>query len=246
MCAYGFFRGETKRRPTTALFMHLRPQELLDLYLIAWQEAQSQSLSAQLSLPAQRLRFANVSGPPVGEKALRDLEMRKGVVVSGFVFRSATSRRCLCCDELCTPKPPYTCWDQKSDSLRDRCVKYDSRELCLGDLEHGQHSLAPVGTKAENDALFLQVVNVDELPTRGMMKRKALYWVPIPVFRQPLCPQAWRAMVSGSGDEAGGRLEFICEVYMRSKIAPDTVQRMGACAFLHAGVQERALTQGYK
>ena len=86
MCAYGFFRGDTKRRLTTALYMHERPQELLDLYLVAWQEAQSQSLSANLSLPAQKLRFAVVSGPPVGEK-LRDLQMGKGLVVAGFVFR---------------------------------------------------------------------------------------------------------------------------------------------------------------
>jgi hypothetical protein len=53
-------------------------------------------------------------------------------------------------------------------------------------------------------------------------------------------------MGSDLGEEADAKLEFIFEVYIRSKIAPDAFQRMGACAFLHAGVQERALTQGHK
>lgn len=53
-------------------------------------------------------------------------------------------------------------------------------------------------------------------------------------------------MGSDLGEKAGGKLEFIFEMYMRSKIAPDAFQRIGVCAFLHAGVQERALTQGQK
>ena len=127
----------------------------------------------------------------------------------------------------------------------DRCAKFDAQELCLSHLEPGEHSLAPAETLT-NDAMFLQPVNVHELPTRSLMKRKGYYWVPVPVYRRPLCPQGWREMGSDLGDQAGGRLEFIFEMYMRSKIAPDAFQRIGVCAFLHAGVQERALTQGQK
>jgi hypothetical protein len=105
--------------------------------------------------------------------------------------------------------------------------------------------LAPAETVIKT-AMFLQPVNVHELPTRSLMKRKGYYWVPVPVYRQPLCPQRWREMGSDLGEEADAKLEFIFEVYIRSKIAPDAFQRMGACAFMHAGVQERALTQGHK
>jgi hypothetical protein len=87
MAAYGFFRGDLKKRTTTLLFTHSRPQKLLDLHMLAWQEAQSQSLSALLSLQQNKLRFAVVSGPPTGQKALSEFNMSKGIVVSSFVFR---------------------------------------------------------------------------------------------------------------------------------------------------------------
>lgn len=87
MAAYGFFRGDLKKRTMTLLFTHSWPQKLLDLHMLAWQEAQSQSLFTLLSLQQHKTCFAIVSGPPTGEKALREFDMLEGIIVSSFVFR---------------------------------------------------------------------------------------------------------------------------------------------------------------
>ena len=40
------------------------------------------------------------------------------------------------------------------------------------------------------DCLCLKPLDLDALPFRSTMKARGLYWVPIPVYRRPLCPQA--------------------------------------------------------
>jgi len=51
--------------------------------------------------------------------------------------------------------------------------------------------------------------------------------------------------VSGKGGGGGGggvgQLEFVFEMYVRSKMTLEEAQRKGVCAFLHAGIQERAM-----
>ena len=93
--------------------------------------------------------------------------------------------------------------------------------------------------------------------------------MPIPVYRRPLCPQArmqgengdvrapdqydkaseWsrRGWAHSRGDGSGDdqELVFVFELYVRSTIAPEILHRLGACAFLHGGIQERAST-GYR
>jgi hypothetical protein len=88
MSMYGICPGgDLKYRSITLLHLFSRPKALLDLYLLAWQHARGKSLSAQVSMAPRRLRFAILSGPPVGEKGTRSFTMDKGLLVTHFVFR---------------------------------------------------------------------------------------------------------------------------------------------------------------
>jgi len=90
LCAYGMSRGpDIKLQPATPLYLFSRPTEILDLHVLAWQCAQSTSLSHQLSLSPRHLRFGVVSGPPIGENNMRLHPMAKGLLVSNLVFRCA-------------------------------------------------------------------------------------------------------------------------------------------------------------
>ena len=145
-----------------------------------------------------------------------------------------------------------------------RCVKYTAATMSLSALAAGSHTFGDGAA----DALCLQPVDLAALPARADMKAKGQYWVPIPVYRRPLCYQAWKGDRTERDAELGlgfrhgndftdnpseapssrGRtqqLEFVFEAYFRSTVEPSQLQRMGACAYLHTGLQERALTYNW-
>jgi hypothetical protein len=143
-----------------------------------------------------------------------------------------------------------------------RCAQYNPQTLCLESLGKDTHSF---GSGAVEN-LCLEPVDLGALPSRAFMKSKGWYWAPIAVYRRPLCPQAWR-QADGSGsvtadkgqegsdgwsaplrdrDAEVGRageveLEYVFELYVRSTIPPLELKRLGVCAYLHAGIHERAM-----
>ena len=232
LCEFGMSRGgQTRAKASTPLHAWTRPKELLELYILAWQHSSSKSLSASISLPPSRIVFAAFSALPAGERKMKEFPMEKGIIISDLVFR---------------------------------CVKYTAATMSLSALAAGSHTFGDGAV----DALCLQPVDLAALPARADMKAKGQYWVPIPVYRRPLCYQAWKGDRTERDAELGlgfrhgndftdnpseapssrGRtqqLEFVFEAYFRSTVEPSQLQRMGACAYLHTGLQERALTYNW-
>jgi hypothetical protein len=114
-------------------------------------------------------------------------------------------------------------------------------------------------------------VDIAALPKRISSKANALYWVPLPVYRRPLRPQAWKQGYTGDKGDKGDapqthtpienpcagienqydlfqkaqnteQLELLFEIYISTSITPLAMERSGACAFLHGGIEEHCPT----
>ncbi len=233
LAEYGILRGKHGFRLVPYalnLHHHSKVKELLDLHVLAWQQAESENFVERLMVPRQ-LRFAVISSPPpeitkVNPKTFA-FPMKDGVIVRNFIFRG---------------------------------VKYNPETRSLEKLSGAEHSFGGGAV----DLLLLTCVDMASLPKRISSKANGLYWVPLPVYRRPLRPQAWKQGDKGDkGDAAqthapienpcGGienqydlfqkaqnteQLELLFEIYISTSITPLAIERSGACAFLHGGIEE--------